>query len=88
MISNVLPSAPVFLASPDAGRLSWEVCFAEFFQLSPIMRNAIRRGISALMIQEGAQEVGSSDLNHLIFAAYRSNGGDWQAVLVELVNSL
>jgi len=70
------------------GRLSWETCFETFAQLAPETRGTIRANVAhALARSSRGFGVGSSDVNHALFAEYRMADGDWVTVIINLVNA-
>jgi len=78
----------IFRLVPAPGSLSWESCFEQLNRQSDLFRIATRRAAAAVLVNEGAEEVGSSDVNHAIFTAFRRNGGDLTATLLELMTAL
>jgi hypothetical protein len=75
--------------SVAVGRLSWQTCFESFAQQSDLTRICIRRAAGMILARRNAGgEVGSSDISHEIFAAYRRNDGQWPEVILELVNEV
>lgn len=59
----------------------WDVAFSEFNKLPLQIRQAIRRSTVDLMLEEDREEIGSSDVNHEMFAIYKQNNKSWQAVI-------
>jgi len=47
------------------------------------MRGILRRIASARLVNGGAEEVGSSDINHELHAMYNEYGGDFDAILLD-----
>lgn len=66
--------------------LSWETAFAKFRELAPFTQQCLRRAAAARLVECGADEVGSSDVSHCLFSAFRRCGGDWTAVILDFVN--
>lgn len=60
---------------------SWDVAFEEFNNLPKDIKLALRHNCADLMEEEGAEEIGSSDINHRLFALYKENNKSWQAVI-------
>ena len=74
-------------ATTTHGRLSWETCFETFNALPADIRGAIRANVRHHMAARSSGfDVGSSDVNHGIFAEYRMADGDWFAVVTSLVD--
>ena len=70
------------------GRLSWETCFETFAQLAPETRATIRANVAQGVARANRGGcVGSSDVNHALFAEYRMADGDWVTVIINLVNA-
>lgn len=70
------------------GRLSWETCFETFFRLHPETRATIRANVVHHMRRSNPGfGIGSSDVNHALFAEYRMADGDWTTVIINLVNA-
>jgi hypothetical protein len=63
------------------GRLSWETCFAKLNERASIEIQVARRAAALLLVSEGADEVGSSDVNHRIFCEFRRADGDILAAI-------
>lgn len=59
----------------------WDTAFGQFNNLNPELRLALHRNTADLMVEEGAEEIGSSDINHRLYALYRENNKSWQAVI-------
>ena len=63
----------------------WEECFSQYRLLGGIMQNILRNSATNRLIQAGFQEVGSSDINHELFAMWNGSNGNWQhAALVAI----
>lgn len=62
---------------------SYEECFSQFRLLGNLTRNILRSSAADEMISNGADEIGSSDINHHLYTKWASYNGDWQKVLNE-----
>lgn len=84
---NATAVVPNCITNP--GSLAWETCFAELAKTDRLFRIAIRRAAAdVLALQTGVYEIGSSDINHAIFAEYRRQGGDLREVLAAFLDEL
>ncbi|NBW33622.1 MAG: hypothetical protein EBR30_01050 [Cytophagia bacterium] len=66
----------------------WESAFEAYNQLPREIRLALRHNCADLMEQEGCEEIGSSDVNHRLFALYNENSQSWQAVIAFFLDFL
>lgn len=57
---------------------------ASYRQLDKYMQQIIRRIAAHELIAQGAEEVGSSDTNHMLYQLY-TNHGSWTEVIVNNV---
>ena len=63
----------------------WEECFSQFRLLGGLMQTILRNSATKRLVASGFEEVGSSDINHELFAMWNGSNGDWQkAALVEI----
>ena len=60
---------------------SWETCFKSYNTLSFGLKYIIRRLAAEALVADGAEEVGSSDVNHQIYSDWSSCGNDWDNVM-------
>jgi hypothetical protein len=58
-----------------------------FNLLSKPFQRILRSVASEQLVDGGAEEVGSSDVNHQLFYMYSSAGRDWQRAIIDHVNS-
>lgn len=65
----------------------WEECFSQYRLLGLITRNILKSCAVTRLVNDGFTEVGSSDVNHELFAMWCYSKGDWQkAILFEVDN--
>ena len=64
----------------------WNECMHSFNLLSKPFQRILRSVASEQLVADGAEEVGSSDVNHRMFAMYKAAGRDWQHAIIEHVN--
>lgn len=72
----------------EAGSLSWETCFKKLNASTDLFRFAMRRAAADILSKSGAGEVGSSDVNHTIFAYYRRAEGNLASALEAMLDEL
>ena len=61
---------------------TWEAAFDLFLDLEQEARLILRRAASAALVAEGAEEIGSSDVNHYLYRKFCA-AGSWEEVLTE-----
>ena len=61
---------------------TWEAAFELFLGLEQETRLILRQAASAALVAEGAEEVGSSDINHYLYRRFCA-AGSWEEVLIE-----
>ena len=69
-------------------RNEWDEAFEAFNELPHLIKMSLRRNCADLMEQEGYAEIGSSDINHKLFALYKQNNKSWQAVIAFFLDFL
>lgn len=68
IVRNCEPARP--------GHLAWYTCFAKLNAKDSETVRSVRRAASIILTARGAEEVGSSDINHTIFGIFRRCEGD------------
>jgi len=64
---------------------TWKECFSQYNLLGIITQNILRSCAGQRLVNNGFEEVGSSDVNHELFSMWFSADRDWQkAILVEI----
>ena len=63
---------------------TWEAAFDLFLDLEQGTRLILRRAAAAALIEEGADEVGSSDVNNYLYRRF-CECGTWGGVLASFV---
>lgn len=66
----------------------WKQCFDSFRAMTNDTRRLFRRLASISLTLGGAEEVGSSDINHELFRLWRMNGKDWIQILANEAEAL
>ena len=61
---------------------TWEAAFNLFLDLEQETRLILRRAAAAAIVAEGAEEVGSSDINHYLYRQFCA-AGSWEEVLIQ-----
>jgi hypothetical protein len=65
---------------------NWDKCFTEFKALDRMVQMGLRQCASDRLSQDGFEEIGSSDINHQLFAMW-DNAKSWEeAIEIELEN--
>ena len=64
---------------------NWESCFNQYNAMSMMTRRILRRCAANRLSSFGAEEIGSSDINHELFAMWRQANQDWQQALINEV---
>ena len=65
---------------------NWEECFKQFQALAMGTRQILRSCAVTRLVNNGHDEVGSSDVNHELFAMWRTSEGDWDQAILHEVN--
>ncbi len=60
----------------------WTQCFKQFRTLSFETQQCMRSYAAMVLVEEGAQEVGSSDVNHQLFAMWEQCNENWSEVIL------
>jgi hypothetical protein len=71
----------------DEHKDDWMKCFDQFVAFSPETRSLIRHHAAAEMVSFGAEEVGSSDVNHFLFGKWLVAHRDWSRVIMYFVDN-
>ena len=61
---------------------TWEAAFGLFTALEQETRLILRRAAAAALVAEGAEEVGSSDINHYLYRQFCA-AGSWEEVIIQ-----
>ena len=64
----------------------WTECFELFNILAPDLKQILRKCATDRLIQSGAEEVGSSDVNHELFSMWTAADGFWHQAIINEVN--
>ena len=64
----------------------WTECFELYNILSPDLKQILRKCAADRLIQSGAEEVGSSDVNHELFNMWTNAEGYWHQAILNEVN--
>lgn len=67
-------------------KYTFEEAMNSFKQRSPVAQRILRNIASKRLVYGGAEEVGSSDINHELVAMCNEFGGDWDEVYLWAVN--
>ena len=65
---------------------TWANAFTQYLYLGDMMKNILRNSATRRLVNRGFEEVGSSDVNHELFAMWQSANYDWQKAAVVAVN--
>ena len=66
---------------------NWKTCFDQFDDMSSQARQVLRRCASDRMVARGFEEVGSSDINHELFAMWNYADNDWHQAFINEVDA-
>ena len=64
----------------------WTECFELYNILSPDLRMVLRKCATNRLVQSGADEVGSSDINHELFSMWTAANGFWHQAILNCVD--
>ena len=64
----------------------WTECFELYNILSPDLRMVLRKCAAERLINNGAEEVGSSDINHELVSMWTAADGFWHLAIINEVN--
>jgi hypothetical protein len=67
-------------------KYTFEEAMNSFKQRSQVAQQILRRIASQRLVNSGAEEVGSSDINHELVSMCNEFGGDWDEVYLWAVN--
>jgi len=59
----------------------WKEAFDAYKALSQGMKLMLRQGATDKLVETGHEEVGSSDINHVLFTEWKINNRSWDQVL-------
>lgn len=62
----------------------WKKAFSEYRALPYIEQRTLRQHAVDMLIGDGAEEVGSSDINHMLFSFWKSHDCSWDKALSDL----
>ena len=62
----------------------WRKAFDEYKALPYIEQRALRQYAVGALISDGAEEIGSSDVNHMLFSFWKSHECSWDKALSQL----
>lgn len=65
----------------------WTLCFDQLNAMSGLARQTLRRCAADHLVTRGFEEVGSSDVNHELFAMWRLADKDWNKAFMLEVNA-
>lgn len=74
------------MKNKDTFQTRWQTCFDQFKQMGKTTQQIMRNCAIVRLIENGAEEVGSSDVSHSLFAMWEQAGNDWQKAIVAEVN--
>ena len=66
---------------------SWTLCFDQLDAQSGMTRQILRRCAADHLVERGFDEVGSSDINHELFAMWKSADQCWQTAFMNEVKA-
>lgn len=64
----------------------WKQCFEQYQALALGTRQILRSCAVTRLVKSGVDEIGSSDLNHELFAMWRTGEEDWYQAIINEVN--
>ena len=65
----------------------WTICFDQFNEQSDLARQVLRRCAAEHLVERGFNEVGSSDVNHELFAMWQIANKDWHQAFMDEVDA-
>jgi hypothetical protein len=65
----------------------WTQCFKQFRTLSFETQQCMRSYASMVLVEEGAQEVGSSDINHQLYLMWEQCNENWPEAILDAVSN-
>lgn len=65
---------------------NWNECFELYGLLSPDLKMVLRKCAVQRLTNNGADEVGSSDINHELFSMWTAAGCFWHQAILNEVN--
>jgi len=64
---------------------NWNICFDQFNAMSEMVRHILRRCAADRLSCKGFDSIGSSDINHELFAMWRQSNQCWQTAMINEV---
>lgn len=64
-------------------KYTFEEAIASFKQRSPMGQQMLRRIAARRIVDKGAEEVGTSDINHELVHMCNEYGGDWDQIYLD-----
>ena len=61
---------------------NWTLCFDQLDAQSGLARQVLRRCAADHLVERGFEEVGSSDINHELFAMWQTANNDWHLAFI------
>jgi len=61
---------------------NWTICFNQYNAMSEMARHILRRCAADRLSSFGAEEIGSSDINHELYAMWSQSNKDWQEAMI------
>jgi len=65
---------------------NWNECFELYGLLSPDLKMVLRKCAAERLVNNGAEEVGSSDINHELYSMWTAADGYWHQAIINEVN--
>ena len=65
---------------------NWNECFELYGLLSPDLKMGLRNCAAQRLVSNGADEVGSSDINHELYSMWTAADGYWHQAIINEVN--
>jgi hypothetical protein len=66
----------------------WEECFNQYGALYHGTRRLLRHAAASKLVEQGLDEVGSSDVNHKLFQMWQVANKDWNKAILNEVDSI
>ncbi len=85
--ANTISKERQYNNSMNTTSYSWEVCFDKFNAMDKMTRQILRRCAADRLSSQGAEEIGSSDISHELFAMWREANQNWQEALINEVEA-
>ena len=62
---------------------NWALCFEQYNGMSEMARHILRRCAADRLSAAGLDEIGSSDINHELYAMWRQSDQDWYQAIID-----